>query len=145
MLILSIKVITYMFTHLNEKVGPSHKEVITKFGSQLFPRDAPVPRTVLRQANGITAGREERGRGIFCGARESNLQPSLIPDRKLSRSDVLSSSSRASEYMNPNPPPSARQMQVTTRVNPTQSSCPAPYAWNPVNPDSSSYGFNRRW
>mmetsp|Transcript_14999 Transcript_14999/g.19459 ORF Transcript_14999/g.19459 Transcript_14999/m.19459 type:complete len:163 (-) Transcript_14999:202-690(-) len=127
------------------KVGPAHKEVITKFGSHIFPRESEVPRTTLRHSNGLTAGRDERAKGLFPSAKASNLQKDLIPGRRSNNftgSSLLSSVATA-DYKSHHPPEPNRTSVPTSKNQPSNSS--APYAWNPSNPESSTYGFHRRW
>lgn len=151
-------------------VGPQHREVITKFGSVLQPREAAFDRKTLRQANAITNYRDVKGGGCFATSAAGHLQiGSLVPAHALSRAKqevttarrlldagVPPNSSRlpssapaaaAAAYRGPrmHHPPPARAPEAPMRAAFVPTSRPAPYAWTPNNPESVTYGFHRRW
>lgn len=140
-------------------VGPQHREVMTKFGSVLKPRTEAFDRKSLRQSNAITAHREIKGMGLFAGATESHLNPSLVPGRNLGKGMQVTTQSRlldtsapdvrgtALEYRSHHPPPSARPPAGSLHHAQLKPSALAgnPYAWKPNHPESVTYGFHRRW
>lgn len=135
-------------------VGPSNKEVITKFGSVMVPREGNLDRTRLRQSNALTAHREVKGAGVFGASNDSQLTKTLVPGslqkgfevqtkQKLLDSTVAS---RADNYRNHHPPPSARQeVPAITAGKSSSSFANSPVAWKPENPSSVTYGLHRRW
>jgi len=136
------------------KVGPSSKEVITKFGSVMVPREGTVDRTRLRQSNALTAHREVKGVGIFSGSNNGQLQQTLIPGPLRKGFEVqthqalldTSAAPRLESYRNHHPPPSARK-EVPAICSGTSPSAfqNSPCAWQPQNPNSVTYGVHRRW
>lgn len=148
------------------QVGPQHREVITKFGSVMQPREIEFDRKTLRQANAITNYRDVKGGGYFASSAADHLQlGSLVPASTMSRArqevttsrrlldtGVPPNSSRlpsesAAEYRGPrmHHPPPARAPEAPLRATFVPTSMPAPYAWTPSNPESVTYGFHRRW
>lgn len=147
-------------------VGPQHKEVMTKFGSVQVPREESFDRRTLRQSNGITNHREVMGAGVFAAGQQSHLTASLVPGRNLGKGTQVTTAARlldsstpqahsghraaAVDYQSHHPPPSARkpeeharQVALTSSAQP--SSLRAPYAWQPNQPEATTYGFHRRW
>ena len=164
--------LTYLFITLNAQilVGPQHREVVTKFGSVMQPREMPFDRKTMRQSNAITNYREVMGKGVFVSAAADNLQRStLVPTEgpgrarplggglNTAREPVDNGSSPSTRRSQPVPaaaaysgprmhhPPPARAPEAPMRDNFVPTSLPAPYAWTPTNPGSVTYGFHRRW